>query len=119
MHQQTLSTVVGQKEYEGSYLLAVIEHHGLRNVVDGERQSCPPGNDNGKDSRPDGQQGNDDEEGGGDGANNVGPDSGAVHYAHEGGSAADHQGAVVAGKHNLEVTLYTAKRNITTGLQRS
>ena len=74
-----------QKEYEGLYLLAVIEHHGLSNVVDGQRQSCPPGDDNGEDSRPNGQQGNDDEEGGGDGANDVRPDSRAVHYAHEGG----------------------------------
>ncbi len=74
-----------QKEYEGSYLFAVVKHHRLSNVVDSERQSCPPGDDNGEDSCPDGQQGNDDEEGGGNGANNVRPDSRAVHYAHEGG----------------------------------
>ncbi len=76
---------LNQKEDKGSYLLAVVEHHGLRNVVDGEGQSCPPGDDNGEDSRPNGQQGNDDEERGGYGANDVRPDSGAVHYAHEGG----------------------------------
>ena len=104
---QILST--GAIRVQGDYLLAVVEHHGLRNVVDGERQSCPPGDDDGEDSRPNGQQGNDDEEGGGDGANDVRPDSRAVHYAHEGGQAADHQGTVVAGKHDLEVTLCKAK----------
>ena len=74
-----------QKECEGNYLLAVVENHGLCNVVDSKRQSCPPGDDNGEDSRPNSQQGNDYEEGGGDGPNDVGPDSRAVHYAHEGG----------------------------------
>lgn len=74
----------------GLYLLAVVEDHGLGNVVDGQPQSCPPRNHNGKDSRPNGQKGDDDKEWGGDGANNVGPDSRAVHDAHEWGQAANH-----------------------------
>ena len=58
-----------------AHLLAVVEDQGLSNVVHSQRQSSPPGDHNGKDSRPDGQQGNDDKEWGGDGAHNVGPDS--------------------------------------------
>ena len=92
-------------EREGAHLLAVVENQRLGNVVDGQSQSCPPRNNNGEDPRPDGQQRNDDEERGGNGANNVGPDSRAVHYAHEGRQASDHHGAVAAGKHNLKVTL--------------
>ena len=89
-----------------AHLLAVVEHHGLGQVVDRQCQGRPPGNDDGKDASPDGEQGYDDEEGGCDGPHNVGPHPRAVHDAHEGGQALHHEGAVLAGQHNLEMTLH-------------
>lgn len=56
-------------------LLAVVQHHGLCHIVDRQAQGSPPRNDNGEDTRPNGEQRDDDEEGGGDGSHNVGPDS--------------------------------------------
>ena len=92
--------------WQRPHLLTVIQHQGLRNVVDGQSQSCPPGNHNGENSCPNGQQGNDDEERGGDGANNVGPHTRAVHDTHEWREATNCQWAVLAGKYNLKVTLH-------------
>ena len=82
--RQELAQCIGQKINNGiqthyavllNHLLAVVEHHGLRNVVDSQRQSRPPRDDNGEDSCPNGEQGDDDEERGSYGTNNVGPDS--------------------------------------------
>lgn len=95
-----------------AHLLAVVEHHGLSDVVDGQSQSCPPGNDNGEDSSPDGEQRDDDEEGCGDGPHNVGPHSRAVQDAHERGQALHHEGTVLSGQDNLEVTLHSRHRSV-------
>ena len=93
-----------------AHLLAVVEHHGLGHIVDGQAQSCPPGNDNGENSGPDGEQRDDDEEGCGDGPHYVGPHSRAVQDAHERGQALHNEGAVLPGQHNLEVTLRSSHR---------
>ena len=57
-------------------------------------------------------QGNGDEHGGGDGADDVRPDTGAVHEPLEEGQAALEQGAVLVGQHHLEVPLQELRRDI-------
>lgn len=80
-------------------------HHVCGKVIDGDAQGSPAGDHYWEHAKPDGDSRNDDEGGGGDGSNNVGPHSRAVHDAHGPAELGLEQRAVHPVEHDLEVTL--------------
>ncbi len=73
--------------------------------MDGPLTGSPLGDDDGEDASPDGNQRHGNEEGGGNGSDNVGPDTAAVHDALEEAEPGLEEGAVVVAENNLEVAL--------------
>ena len=61
----------------------VVEHRVGRDVVDRQAQRGPPRHDDREDAAPDRDDGHDHKKGRRDGADDVGPDPGAVHDPHE------------------------------------
>ena len=65
----------------------------------------PPGDHNGEDASVDREHWDEDVGGRGQGAHDIGPDAAAVQELHEQAQPALQQRAVLAGEHDLEVTL--------------
>ena len=80
-------------------------YHVCGKVVDCDAQGCPAGDHNWEHAKPDGDGRNDDESGSGDGSNNIGPHSRAVHDAHGPAQLGLEQWAVRPIEHDLEVAL--------------
>jgi hypothetical protein len=79
---------VGEPErLEVAEAVHIVHHAELRGHVDREAEGGPPGHHDGEDAAPDRHQRDDDEGRRRDGADDVGPDSSAVHEALEEGEA--------------------------------
>ena len=76
-----------------------------RDVVHSQPKGSPEGDHDGKYTKPNGDDGDDDEGGCGDGSHNVGPHARHEHHLHEEGQPGLIEWAVGLAEHDLEVTL--------------
>ncbi len=92
--------------------------YGLDGSIGQQSLTCsPPGDHNGEDASIDGEHGDEDVGGRGQGAHDVGPDTGAVHELHEQAQPALQQRAVLPGEHDLEVTLQAQAAPLSVALE--